>query len=76
MTMRLRATTLAQSLALFSVGMMLISPVAFTADFPYFRKATSVERLAKKIDELRKHIDEYGSVVAKHPDIWGESRLM
>ena len=34
-----------------------------------------VERLAAEIDWLEHHIDTYGSIVAKHPDIWGQSRL-
>lgn len=36
---------------------------------------TTVELLAKKIDELESHVDQYGSVVAKIPDVWGEERL-
>jgi hypothetical protein len=35
-----------------------------------------VERLAGEIDWLEKYIDSYGSIVAKHPDVWGQSRLM
>ena len=31
--------------------------------------------LAENIDWLEHHIDTYGSVVAKSPDIWGEARL-
>ena len=38
-------------------------------------KRTTVEQLAEKIDKLGKHIDEYGTVVAKHPDVWGDGRL-
>jgi hypothetical protein len=34
-----------------------------------------VERLAAEIDWLEHHIDTYGSIVAKHPDVWGQSRL-
>jgi len=34
-----------------------------------------VERLAAEIDWLEHHIDAYGSIVAKHPDVWGQSRL-
>jgi hypothetical protein len=36
----------------------------------------AVERLAAEIDWLEHHIDSYGSIVAKHPDVWGQSRLM
>lgn len=39
------------------------------------RPQTSVECLADRIDRLEHHIEEYGSVVAKKPDVWGESRL-
>ena len=34
-----------------------------------------IEFLAENIDWLEHHIDRYGSIVAKHPDIWGEARL-
>jgi hypothetical protein len=35
----------------------------------------AIEELGRTIDWLEHHIDEYGTVVAKHPDVWGESRL-
>lgn len=35
----------------------------------------AMECLAENIDWLEHHIDTYGSVVAKQPDIWGEARL-
>ncbi|MEM9351517.1 MAG: hypothetical protein AAGA92_00745 [Planctomycetota bacterium] len=38
-------------------------------------KDGAVEQLAENIDWLEHHIDKYGSVVAKQPDIWGEARL-
>jgi hypothetical protein len=34
-----------------------------------------VERLASEIDWLEHHVDRHGSIVAKHPDVWGQSRL-
>lgn len=34
-----------------------------------------VEQLANEIDWLERHIDQYGSVVCKQPDIWGQARL-
>jgi len=37
---------------------------------------TTVQRLAKQIDRLQRHVDEYGTVVAKSPDVTGESRLL
>ncbi len=38
-------------------------------------KDDSVEQLASEIDWLEHHIDTYGSIVAKQPDVWGQSRL-
>ncbi|MBX3425930.1 MAG: hypothetical protein KF688_09655 [Pirellulales bacterium] len=35
----------------------------------------AIEQLAMNIDWLEHHIDTYGSVVAKQPDVWGEARL-
>lgn len=35
----------------------------------------AIEYLAENIDWLEHHIDTYGSIVAKQPDIWGEARL-
>ena len=34
-----------------------------------------IEQLGREIDWLEHHIDEYGTIVAKQPDVWGESRL-
>ncbi|MCC9602077.1 hypothetical protein LOC67_16055 [Stieleria sp. JC731] len=34
-----------------------------------------VEELADQIDWLEHHLEIYGSVVPKHPDVWGEARL-
>lgn len=39
-------------------------------------KTPSVEALAEHIDWLEQHIDNYGSVVAKQPDVWGQARMM
>ena len=64
------------------VGVSLIASAAICgsvfADGPFGfrpRPKTEVERLAQKIDTLEKHIDRHGSVVAKMPDVFGESRL-
>ena len=35
----------------------------------------AVEELASEIDWLEHHIDRFGSIAAKHPDVWGQSRL-
>jgi hypothetical protein len=37
---------------------------------------TPVEELAERIDHMERSLDEYGSIVIKTPDVWGESRLM
>ena len=34
-----------------------------------------MENLARELDWLEAHINKFGSVVAKQPDVWGESRL-
>jgi hypothetical protein len=34
-----------------------------------------IEELGRMIDWMEHHIDEYGTVAAKQPDVWGESRL-
>jgi hypothetical protein len=34
------------------------------------------ESLAVEIQSLEKHIDWYGTIVAKQPDVWGQARLM
>ncbi len=36
----------------------------------------SAEALAAEIECLEKHVDWYGSIVAKQPDVWGQARLM
>lgn len=43
---------------------------------PKTGKDCSIEQLANQIDWLEHYIDKYGTIVAKHPDVWGESRLM
>lgn len=40
-----------------------------------WEKTTSVERLAKHLDQLERQINSYGSVIAKQPDVWGQARL-
>src|SRR4051794_1811883 len=35
----------------------------------------TVETLARDVDNLERHIDTYGSVVAQHPDVWGQARM-
>ena len=43
---------------------------------PKAGKDCSIEQLANQIDWLEHYVDKYGTIVAKHPDVWGESRLM
>jgi hypothetical protein len=35
----------------------------------------SLEAIAHDLDHIEKHIDLYGSITTKHPDIWGSARL-
>ncbi len=35
----------------------------------------TIRALAQDLDELENHIEKYGSVVAKQPDVWGQARL-
>ncbi|MDB5391184.1 MAG: hypothetical protein JWM11_6830, partial [Planctomycetaceae bacterium] len=36
---------------------------------------STVRSLARDIDQLEEHIERYGSVTAKSPDVWGQARL-
>jgi len=49
------------------------------ADWPWKDRRrgpeTAVTQLAEQIDELERHIDTYGTIVAKSPDVWGQARL-
>lgn len=47
----------------------------FKGPGPVAGKDPSVERLAQEIDWLERHIEQYGSVVCKQPDVWGQARL-
>jgi hypothetical protein len=35
----------------------------------------TVRALAHDLDDLERHIEKYGSVVVKQPDVWGQARL-
>lgn len=39
------------------------------------KAGSSVTKLADSIDKLEMHIEQYGSVVPKQPDVWGQARL-
>ena len=53
----------------------LVHETEYTGTPPCVCQDCAVETLAENIDWLEHHIDCYGSIVAKHPDIWGEARL-
>ncbi|MCH9652680.1 MAG: hypothetical protein K0U86_00225 [Planctomycetes bacterium] len=59
----------------FVLLILLCGLTASEAANPFRKSKSSVESLAREIDSLESHIDEYGSVVAKKPDVWGEARL-
>ncbi|MEZ5940610.1 MAG: hypothetical protein R3C18_04410 [Planctomycetaceae bacterium] len=52
----------------------IVPPQVFAGGWP-FGPTTSVERLAGSIDRLERHLDQYGTVVIKDPDVWGQARL-
>ena len=53
----------------------LVHETEYTGTPPCVCQDCAVETLAENIDWLEHHIDCYGSIVAKQPDIWGEARL-
>ncbi|MAT71818.1 MAG: hypothetical protein CMJ58_20100 [Planctomycetaceae bacterium] len=53
----------------------LVEEKEYNGTPPEMCEDTAIEELAENIDWLEHHIDRYGSVVAKQPDIWGEARL-
>ena len=54
----------------------LAAPVrALHREKPAICPDDQVNQLVNEIDWVERHIDAYGSIVAKHPDIWGQSRL-
>ena len=42
---------------------------------PLLSKERSLMAMARDLDELERHIDRFGSVTAKTPDVWGQARL-
>jgi hypothetical protein len=76
MMKRIQWTAVCLGAGLFVAGTCSVSPPATKAgDFPRVFKTTSVEKLARKIDDLQEDIDRNGTVVVKSPDVWGEARL-
>lgn len=53
----------------------LLTETSYHWTKPAMGHDSAMEYLAENIDWLEHHIDTYGSVVAKQPDIWGEARL-
>lgn len=49
--------------------------IVFEHKKPHALHNRSVEDLAKQIDWLEHHVESYGTVVAKQPDVWGEARM-
>jgi hypothetical protein len=53
----------------------LVGEAEYSGTRPPMGADCSMEALAENIDWLEHHIDTYGSIVAKQPDIWGQARL-
>ena len=53
----------------------MVKEAHYHGEEPETCEVTAIEDLAKNIDWLEHHVDRYGSIVAKQPDIWGEARL-
>lgn len=53
----------------------LIGEATYQGKEPATGQDCAVEELAENIDWLEHHIDTYGSIVAKQPDVWGDARL-
>ncbi len=55
-----------------------IPPEVYAGGWPFQSSGemTTIDHLAKKIDHVQKQLDDFGTIVAKSPDVWGESRLL
>ncbi len=53
----------------------LVTEASYHGTEPSLGQDGAMECLAEHIDWVEHHIDTYGSVVTKQPDIWGEARL-
>lgn len=58
-----------------SNGLRHINRAIFENKKVHAPKDPCVETVAREIDWLEHQIETYGTVVPKHPDIWGEARL-
>ena len=63
-----------------AVPQFVATPVSQAGGISFFKRSQVEETpptvlLARQIDELEEELNESGSVVAKKPDVWGESRL-
>lgn len=72
--MKILPTRIISGILLIAITLSTLTTPGLTADGWRFR-STTVERLATSIDRLEKHLDQYGTVVAKSPDVWGQARL-
>lgn len=54
--------------------MASFAPVPTQGGWPN-KAGSSVTKLADSIDKLEMHIEQYGSVVPKQPDVWGQARM-
>ena len=50
-------------------------PCDADAGLPACQRDPSLEAVACDIDHIEKHIDLWGSITTKHPDVWGAARL-
>jgi hypothetical protein len=65
----------AQVLNVRPLGAVDLVPDFLSRKKPPDRRSSSVESLAKEIDYLEHHLETFGTVVPKHPDVWGQARL-
>lgn len=52
-----------------------VTPPEIAAGWPRSTPSSNAQRLAACVDKLEAHIDQYGSVVPKQPDVWGQARM-
>lgn len=69
------APTSAQADPFFGRLKRMVHESTYHGSEPATCEVGAIEELAENIDWLEHHIDSYGSIVAKQPDIWGEARL-
>lgn len=71
-----RTTALLLPLGLAACQMLIKSPEdAAVVSGPVCLKDPSLEAVARDIDHIEKHVDYWGSITTKHPDVWGAARM-